>query len=956
MAYSSSLAVSLLFLVLMIFRCGAEEASCCYQAREYPVCRDFCDQLTSTKSEAQLKFLLQRLPDYCPESVLNFWVCINASLPGAPKKTEGWVGLGCCELAISLDCRRACKQASSKDDLKDCRKEFETAFFSCVNRNEMGSLCCSYAGRHTNCREYCHAIFRTDSSPTQSQIKAVENYCAAISPQLIQCVDNYTRSYPMKNPVDSLYCCDRAEDPACQTTCRRVLMTKSTDQEIVDGLIEGCKKMPLPQDPLWQCFLESSGSSNPDNSTNGLPATAVDGAKLHCCSKANTSICRDLCIKLYSTRWGSTTHWQEFDRVCEYNHLESAMFTCLADVREPCQLGCQNLKYCTNFNSRPTELFRSCNAQSDQGAKNDIKLWEKGTIKMPFMNIPVQNINTCQPEMWKAIACSLQIKPCYSKSGGSICKSDCVEILTNCGDHSKFPAGQTAETICNQLSPNNDDHKNCIPLKNYLAPSPFHSTVAEVIHPCNPNACPNNYVCEVNRKGCQAGQDCLPYLCVPGCKLGEASDFLVRQGTLIQLPVISGEMGCYRVCTCEPSGRLENCLEMPCIDVQKSCIVGGQRKGHGTSFRVDCNTCSCFAGVLTCSNRQCLSEYSSQMDRRTFTGLPCNCADQFVPVCAHNGRTYPSACIARCVGLKDNQFEFGSCALKDPCISHQCSKSQRCIPKPKVCLTSIDILECDQYECISRSVNCELLPIEPVCDTENVEHTNRCALYQSSKTLSYMGPCQDVCKQQPVCGHNGETYDNVCAAYSDRVAVDYIGPCQAVSIRLEYNSHPECTSVICSPLPGNGCRPVTPPGACCPLCAGMLRVLWSKDQLDSLAKLNAGRPFSVHNILYTLRLHVSVPQCDLFGYLSIESDLVILIIPVDHDPTTLQIEACNKEAEKIDSLIQSASPALMAHVPLSALTTSQVQVSSSDSSDSATTILSTTALLLNLVFALSGFL
>lgn len=488
------------------------------------------------------------------------------------------------------------------------------------------------------------------------------------------------------------------------------------------------------------------------------------------------------------------------------------------------------------------------------------------------------------------------------------------------------------------------------------APSPFHSTVAEVIHPCNPNACPNNYVCEVNRKGCQAGQDCLPYLCVPGCKLGEASDFLVRQGTLIQLPVISGEMGCYRVCTCEPSGRLENCLEMPCIDVQKSCIVGGQRKGHGTSFRVDCNTCSCFAGVLTCSNRQCLSEYSSQMDRRTFTGLPCNCADQFVPVCAHNGRTYPSACIARCVGLKDNQFEFGSCALKDPCISHQCSKSQRCIPKPKVCLTSIDILECDQYECISRSVNCELLPIEPVCDTENVEHTNRCALYQSSKTLSYVGPCQDVCKQQPVCGHNGETYDNVCAAYSDRVAVDYIGPCQAVSIRLEYNSHPECTSVICSPLPGNGCRPVTPPGACCPLCAGMLRVLWSKDQLDSLAKLNAGRPFSVHNILYTLRLHVSVPQCDLFGYLSIESDLVILIIPVDHDPTTLQIEACNKEAEKIDSLIQSASPALMAHVPLSALTTSQVQVSSSDSSDSATTILSTTALLLNLVFALSGFL
>uniref|UniRef100_A0A4W3JZY4 Reversion-inducing cysteine-rich protein with Kazal motifs n=1 Tax=Callorhinchus milii TaxID=7868 RepID=A0A4W3JZY4_CALMI len=881
-----------------------------------------------------------RLPGYCPESMVEFWVCINSSLPGASKKPEGWVGLGCCELAIAVECRRACKQASSKNDLKSCRKEYEVCMIN------MGSLCCSYAGRHTNCREYCQAIFRTDSSPSQSQIRAVENYCASISPQLIHCVDNYTRSYPMKNPIDSLYCCDRAEDHACQSTCRRVLMTMATEHEIVDGLIEGCKKMPLPQDPLWQCFLESSGSNN---TSNGLPATAVDGAKLHCCSKANTSVCRDLCIKLYSTRWGSATHWQEFDRICEYNPQEASMFMCLADVREPCQLGCQSLKYCTNFNNRPTELFRSCNAQSDQGAKNDMKLWEKGTIKMPFMNIPVQNIKTCQPEMWKAVACSLQIKPCHSKSGGSvICKSDCLDILRNCGDHSKFPDEQTAETICDLLSPS-DDSEYCIPLSKYLAPSPLDSIIEEVIHPCNPNPCANNQVCEVNRKGCLAGQECLPFLCVQGCKLGEASDFLVRLGNRIQLPVTSGEMGCYKVCTCGPSGRLETCMEMPCIDVQKTCIVGGQRKNHGTSFRVDCNTCSCFAGDLSCSSRQCLSEYSSPEDRNMFTGLPCNCADQFVPVCALNGRTYPSACIARCVGLQDNQFEFGSCASKAPCTPNRCPKNERCIPKPKVCLTGIDLIDCDQYECISRPVNCELLAIEPVCDTENVEHINLCALYQRSKTLSYTGPCQDVCRYEAVCGHNGETYNNVCAAYSDRVAVDYYGSCQAVGILSDFSSHPECSSVTCPSLPSSRCKPVTPPGACCPLCAGMLRVLWSNDQLDSLAKVT---PVSVHDILHTLRLHISVPQCDIFGYLSIESDLVILIIPVGQDPTTLQIEACNKEAEKIDSLINTGSPALMAHVPLSALTTSQVQVSLRGSSGSAMTILSTTALLLNLLVCL----
>lgn len=34
---------------------------------------------------------------------------------------------------------------------------------------------------------------------------------------------------------------------------------------------------------------------------------------------------------------------------------------------------------------------------------------------------------------------------------------------------------------------------------------------------------------------------------------------------------------------------------------------------------------------------------------------------------------------------------------------------------------------------------------------------------------------------------------------------------------------------------------------------------------------------------------MSVPQCDVFGYLSIESELVILITPVDHLPKALQV-------------------------------------------------------------------
>lgn len=71
----------------------------------------------------------------------------------------------------------------------------------------------------------------------------------------------------------------------------------------------------------------------------------------------------------------------------------------------------------------------------------------------------------------------------------------------------------------------------------------------------------------------------LIFVCA-GCKLGEASDFIVRQGTLIQVPSSAGEVGCYKICSCGQSGLLENCMEMHCIDLQKSCIVGGKRKSE----------------------------------------------------------------------------------------------------------------------------------------------------------------------------------------------------------------------------------------------------------------------------------------------------------------------------------------------------------------------------------------
>lgn len=50
----------------------------------------------------------------------------------------------------------------------------------------------------------------------------------------------------------------------------------------------------------------------------------------------------------------------------------------------------------------------------------------------------------------------------------SVLRSDCVYILTQCGDRKRFHEGQTPERICELLSPI-DDPERCIPLHRYLS-------------------------------------------------------------------------------------------------------------------------------------------------------------------------------------------------------------------------------------------------------------------------------------------------------------------------------------------------------------------------------------------------------------------------------------------------------------------------------------------------------
>lgn len=56
-------------------------------------------------------------------------------------------------------------------------------------------------------------------------------------------------------------------------------------------------------------------------------------------------------------------------------------------VDEPCEMGCKDeMSFCTNFNDRPTELFRSCSASGDENARDEYK-WVSILIPLAWVTL-----------------------------------------------------------------------------------------------------------------------------------------------------------------------------------------------------------------------------------------------------------------------------------------------------------------------------------------------------------------------------------------------------------------------------------------------------------------------------------------------------------------------------------------------------------------------------------------
>lgn len=414
-------------------------------------------------------------------------------------------------------------------------------------------------------------------------------------------------------------------------------------------------------------------------------------------------------------------------------------------------------------------------------------MWKKNqSLSLPGLNLPIKDIEKCSTETWRAISCVLQVKPCSrSKHATQICRDDCYDILSDCMDWTRMETRHTPESICSKFSIEDSPQTPCISLRPFLEPSdlPRHNIIDnhKITSPCKGHTCNTSEICVLTNKN-DLDKSINDYRCAQACPLGETSSFMVPLGAYARIPVSLKQKGCFKVCKCGTSGRLENCQPLPCISLE-SCVLSDKKIEHGTWFHVECNICSCFAGEITCTKKQCRMPGISD---HSYTSLPCNCPPHHVPVCGKNGQTYPSACISKCSGLQDGDIEFGACRTRDPCQDIKCPTFAECVENRGVCL-SVMHKPCRQYQCsnyffllnqfkililkillfclVNTTSNCPTSD-RPVCTTDRRTMPSMCHLLKSKGTLAYRGRCIDSCRMTAVCGINGINYRSECEAWN----------------------------------------------------------------------------------------------------------------------------------------------------------------------------------------------
>jgi len=71
--------------------------------------------------------------------------------------------------------------------------------------------------------------------------------------------------------------------------------------------------------------------------------------------------------------------------------------------------------------------------------------------------------------------------------------------------------------------------------------------------------------------------------------------------------------------------------------------------------------------------------------------------------------------------------------------------------------------------------------------------------------------------------------------------------------------------------------------------AGEIRLLASQKLISEVQSAARMKPISVSDVTDVLRMQLTVAECDVFAYPSVESDVVVIVMPITALPTPLQV-------------------------------------------------------------------